>query len=96
MGVKNKKKEAYVVCNRCGREIPVREGIPREDFLSVDKTWGYFSSKDGVRVRFVLCEDCVAAVTAEFRIPPAQVRETELFPPALPEDEEETCLQIGI
>lgn len=82
----NNKKESYLVCNRCGRRIPVLKGIPQEDIVTVDKSWGYFSAKDGVRIRFDLCEDCVEAITAGFQIPPEQEQETELFPAFLPEE----------
>ena len=31
---------AKIVCNKCGRGIPVVEGVPREDVLEVEKHWG--------------------------------------------------------
>ena len=47
---------AKIVCNKCGREIPVVEGVPREDVLEVEKHWGY------------LCEDCYDAFVKSFRV----------------------------
>ena len=35
-----------IICNKCGREIKVIQGVAREDFLEVNKCWGYFSDKD--------------------------------------------------
>ena len=58
-----------VICNCCGKEIDVKNGIPREDFLTVEKQWGYFSGKDGETHRFELCEECYDRLTASFRIP---------------------------
>ena len=40
------KEVTSIVCNKCGRVIPVVEGVPQEDVLTVDKRWGYFSEKD--------------------------------------------------
>ena len=39
------KEVTSIVCNKCGRVIPVVEGVPQEDVLTVDKRWGYFSEK---------------------------------------------------
>ena len=45
-------------CNACGKEQAVStEGI-QEEFLKIQKTWGYFSEKDGEVHRFSLCEAC--------------------------------------
>ena len=66
-----------VRCNRCGREIPLREGIPTEDFLSVDKVWGYASAQDGIRVRFDLCETSVDQLIGGFVLPPEREEQTE-------------------
>ena len=57
-----------IVCNRCGREIPVRKGVPQEDFLEVEKTWGYFSDKDNQTDRFDLCELCYDEFVKGFQI----------------------------
>ncbi len=44
--VKETKEIDKIICNRCGRSIPVIQGVPREDVLEVSKRWGYFSEKD--------------------------------------------------
>ena len=44
---------ARVVCDGCGRELG-----PQEDFLTIEKTWGYHSHRDGETTRLDLCEAC--------------------------------------
>lgn len=56
-------------CNRCGREIVTQGRVP-EEFLTVEKQWGYFSKdKDGLRHRFHLCETCYDRLLSEFILP---------------------------
>ena len=57
-----------IICNQCGQEIPVIKGVAREDYLSVEKQWGYFSKKDGQTDTFDLCEDCYDKLAASFKI----------------------------
>ncbi len=53
-------------CNRCGRKI-VTQGREPEEFLVVEKQWGYFSKdKDRLRHKFCLCENCYDRLLAEF------------------------------
>lgn len=58
-----------IVCNKCKKEMNVENGIPREDLLSVEKRWGYFSEKDGEVHRFDLCETCYNELIRSFAIP---------------------------
>ena len=58
-----------IICNKCGREIPVKDGRAQEDFLAVEKRWGYFSDKDNQVDSFDLCESCYDALVATFVIP---------------------------
>ena len=62
-----KKEETQVVekyiCNRCGKEMA------EEDMLSVDKRWGYFSTRDNEVHHFDLCEKCYDEIVATFQIP---------------------------
>ena len=62
------KEVTSIVCNKCGRVIPVVEGVPQEDVLTVDKQWGYFSEKDNRRDHFDLCESCYDELTRNFQI----------------------------
>ena len=57
-----------IICNRCGRSIPVIQGVPREDVLEVSKRWGYFSEKDNRLDEFDLCEQCYDEIISEFKI----------------------------
>lgn len=58
-----------IICNKCKKEIEVINGIPRGDFLEVEKRWGYFSEKDNDVHRFVLCEACYDELVKSFGIP---------------------------
>ncbi|MEJ8788868.1 hypothetical protein [Dorea sp. ICN-14282] len=59
-----------IVCNCCGKRIPVIEGVPAEDVLEVEKRWGYASGKDNQVHRFELCEDCYDEMVRCFRVKP--------------------------
>ena len=67
--VKETKEIRRVICNKCGKEVLVTDGIPEKEMFSVDYRWGYFSGKDGKRHRFELCEECYDALLASFAIP---------------------------
>ena len=58
-----------IVCNQCGKEIPVSNGHENEGVFHADYQWGYFSEKDGQRHRFDLCEKCYDSLLQGFRIP---------------------------
>ncbi|MEE1315472.1 MAG: hypothetical protein UHS49_06910 [Faecalimonas sp.] len=58
-----------IICNQCGKEIEVRNGVLQEDVLRVEKRWGYFSEKDNELHSFDLCEACYDALVAGFQIP---------------------------
>ena len=77
---KETKEISKIICNKCGKEILVRRGVPgreikaadgrlQEDVLSVDKRWGYFSEKDNQVDSFDLCEKCYDEFVATFRLP---------------------------
>ena len=58
-----------IICNKCGKEIIVKNGILEEDVLSVQKRWGYFSNKDNEMHEFDLCEECYDKWIETFMIP---------------------------
>lgn len=62
-------KNDKIYCNRCKKMIPVSHGVTQEGVLHVEKTWGYFSGKDGEKHSFDLCEDCYDRMLGEFQIP---------------------------
>lgn len=68
-----------VVCNCCGKKIPVCGEILQEDVLSVDKDWGYFSGKDGKKHRWCMCEACYDKMTGGFVIPVEEIDRTEMI-----------------
>ena len=43
--VKETKEIDKIICNRCGRSIPVIQGVPREDVLEVSKRWAISRKK---------------------------------------------------
>lgn len=67
--IKEVKEVSKIVCNQCGKEIPVVNGRVEEGVFSVDYTWGYFSEKDGERHSFDLCESCYDRLLASFQVP---------------------------
>lgn len=73
------KTEEKIICNRCKKVILEGEGIPRAEYLHVEKEWGYFSGKDGQRQEFDLCESCYDAWLREFQIPVKSQEITELI-----------------
>lgn len=73
-------KRMRVVCNGCGQELWRMDGGSRQrDYISVDKTWGYFSEKDGERHHLDLCESCYDRWIRTFQIPVEIDQETELL-----------------
>ncbi|MGN0299112.1 MAG: hypothetical protein ACI4C1_08045 [Lachnospiraceae bacterium] len=80
MKLYNEKKELMrIVCNCCGAEYNASHNFVKADFLSVRKTWGYFSSKDGLTQEFDLCEDCFEKITQSWKIPVQEWEETEIW-----------------
>lgn len=65
-------------CNMCGKKIK-ETGLEREDYLMIDKNWGYFSDKDGERHRIVLCETCYDMWIKSLKIPPVVEEVTEIL-----------------
>lgn len=62
-------KKQKVICNKCGRELQIENGILHEDGLFVTKDWGYFSKKDLKVHKFNLCEKCYDEMIEDFVIP---------------------------
>ena len=67
--LKEQKEISKMICNQCGKEIPVSGGHAMEGVFSVDYEWGYFSEKDGERHSFDLCEACYDKLLRSFQIP---------------------------
>lgn len=73
---KNLKK---VLCNVCNKELNVEQGILKEGCFHADYTWGYFSTRDGMRHQFDLCEECYDRFALSFQIPVTETEKTELI-----------------
>lgn len=58
-----------VVCNGCGKPLKVENGMVKEGCFAAEPVFGYFSSMDGQRHRFDLCEDCYRKFTGQFALP---------------------------
>ena len=71
--------QEYTICNGCGNQVKTGGAPPYAEGLSVTKTWGYFSGKDGERHRFFLCEKCYDRLTKTFAVPVEIEEETELL-----------------
>lgn len=57
-----------VVCNCCGKEIPlVREGL-WEEYFHGEKSWGYLSNQDGRQDSFDLCQECYEKMIKNFEM----------------------------
>ena len=72
------KKETRI-CNGCGKTVKVSGTPPCGEGLTVTKTWGYFSGKDGERHSFFLCEECYDKLVESFAVPAETTEETELL-----------------
>lgn len=68
-----------VVCNGCGRELKLENGIVQEGVFQGETRWGYFSDKDGEHHSFDLCEACYDHLRKAFLIPVTVEEETELL-----------------
>ena len=67
--IQETKEVTKIICNKCGKEIAVENGMAKEETHSVQKRWGYFSEKDNEVHVFDLCEACYDELISNFRIP---------------------------
>ncbi len=67
--MKETKEIQKIICNKCGKEIPVVNGFAREGVFCGVCDWGYFSRKDGEKHMFDLCEACYDEMVCSFQIP---------------------------
>lgn len=75
----DKKTLEKIVCNQCGRELKLKNGIVQEGVFHGDTRWGYFSEKDGEYHSFDLCESCYGRLAGGFLIPVTVEEQTELL-----------------
>lgn len=70
---------SVVICNGCGRKLKVEGGILKEGCFEAKQVFGYFSSLDGKRQRFDLCEACYQKLLERLTIPAETEDITELL-----------------
>ena len=75
---KNTNELEAAVCNCCGKNMKIQNGMLLEGICSVDTTWGYFSGKDLEKHEFDLCEECYDRITLSFAVPPEISEDTEV------------------
>ncbi len=68
-----------VICNKCGREMEVENGILMEGCFHSDWMFGYFSKRDREKHAFDLCEDCYEKMVEGFTVAPEIITVTELL-----------------
>ena len=68
-----------VKCNKCGKHLKVQEGFVREGCFHVEFDFGYFSTKDGIRHTWDLCEACYDKMIQEFVLPVTETEKNELL-----------------
>ncbi len=67
-----------VICNQCGKELKVEDGILKEGCFCAEHAFDYFSEKDGYIYSLDLCEKCFDAWIKGFK-KPARIIETREF-----------------
>lgn len=75
----HEKKLTQVICNQCGKELKCENGYLKEGCFTADYVFGYFSTKDGTKHHFDLCEECYDRLVAEFAVPVEETSERELL-----------------
>ena len=73
------RKGHVIYFNRCGRKLEGTDCTPVEEGLHVEKSWGYFSGKDGEIHSFDLCESCYDRLVQDFQIPPEKKEQKVLI-----------------
>lgn len=73
------KVQEQIKCNCCGQPIKKLDGRNYEDYLHIEKMWGYFSSKDLTRDSFNICETCYDKWIKTFAIPVNEAPVIEVF-----------------
>ena len=79
MRVYKEQKLQSVCCNKCGKNISLKNGVMTEGVFSVDYRWGYFSNKDGKKHAFDLCEECYDKIIKKFKYSVEEQEYTEFF-----------------
>lgn len=66
-----------VCCNKCGKRLKVENGFLKEGCFHGENIFGYFSSRDGIKHSWDMCEECYDKLVQEFLIPVEETQENE-------------------
>lgn len=66
-----------VSCNKCGKKLKVENGLLKEGCFHGENTFGYFSTRDGIKHSWDMCEECYDKLVEEFLIPVDEAEENE-------------------
>lgn len=58
-----------VFCNVCGEEIKKDIYGYYNDYIHIEKKWGYNSDFDGEKHSFDICSQCYKKMVSDFKIP---------------------------
>jgi hypothetical protein len=67
-----------ITCNCCGTEIR-KCGNRYEDYLHIQKSWGYLSDRDGITEEMNICADCLRRWESGFAVPSKKQATIELL-----------------
>ena len=59
-----------IYCNYCGEKIKKNADGYFDDYVEVNKQWGYHSNFDGETHTFHICGECYEKITEKFVIKP--------------------------
>lgn len=75
----NTKELKTVICNKCKKELKIKNGMIMEGSFHGNVRFGYFSNKDGQEHSFDLCEECYDKLIESFAIPVEEEEIKELL-----------------
>lgn len=58
-----------IFCNLCGQKVPVKVFNFGQDYLHIEKDWGYNSDYDGEVHTIDICMSCYKKLISSFAIP---------------------------
>lgn len=65
-------------CHCCGREFAMNGDMFMDEFLHIEKEWGYFSNQDGTNLSADVCEACLMDWIKTFKHKPDITERVEL------------------
>lgn len=66
-----------VACNKCGKKMKVENGFLKEGCFHGENVFGYFSTRDGMKHSWDMCEACYDQMVQDFAIPAEETQELE-------------------